>query len=131
MALWDDINKSLILMEFTIPFKTGFEAAQQRKQSKYLDLLHEAEKTGYTSCLITLEMGSHGLPHMQGFKKLQHQLQIPNKEIHSMLVMAFRQNLVYPKQNFLGSTFRALFTSLIIVIYIINNFYSHDYIRSA
>ena len=77
-------------MELTIPFEMGFKVAHQRKESKYLDLLHEAEKVGYTSCLITMETGSHSLPHIQGFKKLQHHLQIPNKKIHSMLETASR-----------------------------------------
>lgn len=77
-------------MELTIPFEIGFEAAEQRKESKYLGILLEANKVGYTSCIITPEMGSSGLPHTQGFKKLQHQLQTPRKlkDIHSMLVTA-------------------------------------------
>jgi hypothetical protein len=41
MILWDDTTN---LLELTIPFETGFEAAQQRKEGKYLELLQEAEK---------------------------------------------------------------------------------------
>ena len=120
VVLWDDANKFLTMLELTVPFETGFEAAQQRKEGKYLELLHEAGKAGYKGCLITLEMGSHGLPHMQGFKKLQDQLLIPRKEIHSMLVMASRaaqynwvtQDLVYLEQNFSITFLSHLFFTL-------------------
>ena len=52
IVLWDDTNKSLTLIELTILFETGltFEAAQQRKENKYLDILLEDKKVGYTSC---------------------------------------------------------------------------------
>ena len=52
-------------MELTIPFVTGFEAARQRKENKYKypDSLLEDKKVVYTSCTITLEMGSHGIYH--------------------------------------------------------------------
>ena len=83
VVLWDDSSKFFMLMELTIPFETGFEAVQKRKENRSLDILKDGKKAGYTSSIITLDMGSRGLPHMQGFKKLQHQLQISKKDIHS------------------------------------------------
>ena len=49
-------------------FETSFEAAQRRKKPSTMTLLAiSAERTGYNTTLITLEMGSCGVPHPPGF----------------------------------------------------------------
>jgi len=41
-----------------------------RKEGWYHDLIAETRKTGYTPTLITVEMGSRGLPNMLWFQRL-------------------------------------------------------------
>ena len=61
-----------------------------RKEERYRDLIKAAEEAGYQSKLITLEIGSRGLPDMRGFKKLRGDLSITRKALHSTLVKASR-----------------------------------------
>jgi len=44
---------------------------QSRGKNQYQDdLIAEMQKAGYTSTLITVEMGSRDLPNMSGFQRL-------------------------------------------------------------
>jgi len=49
------------MVELTVCFETSYEAAITRKEDRYHDLMAETRKAGYTSTLITVEMGSRGL----------------------------------------------------------------------
>ena len=46
--------------------ETSFNEAAERKEPKYHDLVTSAERAGYNTTLITLEMGSHRVPHQPG-----------------------------------------------------------------
>ena len=74
MVLWDDGQKQLVIIELTVCFETSFEAAAEKKETKYHDLVTSAERAGYNTTLITLEMGSRGAPHLPGFTQLTHEL---------------------------------------------------------
>ena len=93
LVLWSDTDKSLTLVELTIPFETSFHEAQTRKESRYADLTQEATKSGYKTNLITVEMGSRGLAHMNGFKKLQKVLSLSKTELQTMITEASRASL--------------------------------------
>ena len=74
IVLWDDAKKRLFLIELTICFETSFVEAAQRKTSRYADLKQWATEAGYTTSLITLEVGSRGVVCYQGFKQLSRHL---------------------------------------------------------
>ncbi len=85
---WNDDKKTITLLELTVCFETSYDAASTRKQERYLHLISDAREAGYTSTLITLEMGSRGLPSMSGFQKLRDTLRLSTKEFHDLLLEA-------------------------------------------
>ena len=66
---WNDDQKTLTLVELMVYFETFYEAAS--KEERYHDLIDETRKAGYTPTLITVEVGSRGLPNMSGFQRLR------------------------------------------------------------
>ena len=57
-------------------YDTLFHEAVTWKEDKYLDLLSAIRKAGYNAKLITVEVGSRGLPNMCGFDKLRKELKL-------------------------------------------------------
>ena len=80
IVLWDDTAKSVTLIELTVCFESCFEDARERKESRYADLLQNLQGVSYTASLITLEVGSRGLLHMPGFRKLSSLLHMDKKQ---------------------------------------------------
>ena len=56
--------------ELTVCFETNFVDASQRKTNKYQDLLETCTANGYTTSLVTLEVGSRGFGNVAGFEQL-------------------------------------------------------------
>ena len=48
----------------------NFEDAALRKSAKYLDLADQAELNGYHTTLLTLQVGSRGVPDYASFSRL-------------------------------------------------------------
>ena len=82
---WDDASKKLRMVELTVPFETGFNAAAERKETSYKDLVNRARQAGYKTHLTTVEVGAQGVPHMAGFSKLKHELGLTQTEMLSLL----------------------------------------------
>ena len=59
-----------MLAELTICFETNFVDAHQRKSAKYHDLLEVCSANGYSTSLVTLEVGSRGFINIRGFDQL-------------------------------------------------------------
>ena len=53
-----------------VSFETNFAEAAQRKQAKYVHLVEQAQAKGYTAQLVTLQVGSWGVPDLPGCKQL-------------------------------------------------------------
>ena len=85
MVWWDDSQKQLWLAELTVCFETSFEEARERKETKYSELVAAIEQAGYNTSLITLEVGSRGVPHLPGFTTLAHELAISQRDLSSLL----------------------------------------------
>ena len=77
MVVWSD--QSITLIELTIPFESGMEAAALRKKEKYADLLARCTASNRVSKLITLEIGSRGFLNASSFDHLYHCLK-PSKQ---------------------------------------------------
>ena len=71
IVIWSE--QSIILVELTIPFEPGMDAAAERKQAKYADLLARCRTTRHAH-LITIEVGSRGFINATCFDKLYSQL---------------------------------------------------------
>ena len=65
MVVWSD--QSITLIELTIPFESGMEAAALRKKEKYSDLLARCAASNCDSQLVTLEIGSRGFLNVTSF----------------------------------------------------------------
>ena len=76
---WDDDAKTVTLLELTVPYDTLMEEAVERKTIKYTDLLESAASTGYRAHLLTIEVGSRGLPHTTSFTKLRQHLDLSKR----------------------------------------------------
>ena len=67
LVTFSESDKQAILIELTVCCESSFQAAKERKESKYLELVEEVENNGYNVDLITLEVGSRGFMHVAGF----------------------------------------------------------------
>ena len=82
MVWWDDTHRSLCL---TVCFESNFEDAAQRKIAKYTDIVDRAKLSGYRTTLITLQIGSRGVPHFPSFKALATAISMSSKELSQLL----------------------------------------------
>ena len=53
LVIWSE--SSICLVELTIPFEAGMDAAAERKQAKYEDLLAMCATSHSRACLTTIE----------------------------------------------------------------------------
>ena len=91
---WDDDMKSLNLIELTVCYETNFDEAAKRKDERYQDLLNDVSSMGYTTSLITLEMGSRGLPHLPGFYRLRDMMGMSRRKFKELMAATTRQALL-------------------------------------
>ena len=69
---WDENSRSLCLAELIVCFESNFEDAVLRKSAKYLDLADQAELNGYHTTLLTLQVGSCGVPDYTSLSRLSY-----------------------------------------------------------
>ena len=60
MVLWTTAGKSALLVELTVPWEEGLEAAHERKRAKYADLVAECREGGWSTRLYPVEVGARG-----------------------------------------------------------------------
>ena len=82
---WDFSNKSVCFVELTVCFETNFVDAAERKTTKYADLVRQARNNGYRATLITLQVGSRGVPHYESFVALARVLDMPKEVLISLI----------------------------------------------
>ena len=75
----------MIVAELTVCCEASYEAARQRKLLKYLDIEEEARSNGYTTDLLTLEVGSSGFINTASFNDLRTHLLTPRREWNCFL----------------------------------------------
>ena len=85
LVSWDETHKSLILAELTVCFESNFEGAAQRKSAKYTNVVEQIQARGYKTDLITLQVGSRGVPDLPGFENLATKLSLPCKDLLELL----------------------------------------------
>ena len=68
-VMWSNTKQVVILVELTVCFETNFVDASARKVEKYQDLLEACTASGYSTSIVTLEVGSRGFLNIHGFQK--------------------------------------------------------------
>ncbi len=91
MVRWDDTKRCVCL---TLCFDTLFHDTATRKESKYLDLTSTLQQAGYNAKLITVEVGSRGLPNAQGFMRLKEELSLTTAQLNDLMVRSARQAII-------------------------------------
>ena len=80
---WDEHSKRTVVVELTICFDTLFKQAAERKRRKYFN---PCENNHHDVSLITLEVGSRGVIHLQGFHQVQKHLDCSKKDLRTLLL---------------------------------------------
>ena len=75
-------------------YDTLFHDAVARKEEKYHDLLSAIRNAGYKATLITVEVGSRGLPNMCGFENLRKELKLTKTQTHVLMVQAAKRAML-------------------------------------
>ena len=91
---WCEGSRSLWLLELTVSFEPQMEDAQQRKQSKYQDLVEASQAAGYTTELITVVVVSRGLVDASSFRPLARVLNVSHKDISNLCIAIIRTTLL-------------------------------------
>ena len=94
LVVWNDSQRVLVLAELTVCFETNFEDASQRKRNKYQDLLETCQASGYTTHLITLEVGSRGFVNFSGFQRFLKFFSFSRKDTLSLLKSVAREAII-------------------------------------
>ena len=87
---WDPGVRSMCLAELTVCFESNFKDAALRKTAKYMDLLQQVRDKGYRAQLLTLEVGSRGVPHFESFETLATTLSMSGKDLTNLLLSISR-----------------------------------------
>ena len=87
---WDPGVRSMCLAELTVCFESNFKDAAMRKTAKYMDLLQQVRDKGYRAQLLTLEVGSRGVPHFESFETLATTLSMSGKDLTNLLLSISR-----------------------------------------
>ena len=82
---WDSISRSVYLAELTVCFVMNFQEAADRKTAKYSDLVQQARGNGYRATLLTLQVGSRGVPDYQSFEALARVLDMTTKDLRTLI----------------------------------------------
>ena len=64
------------VIELTVCFETGYEAAHNLEKSRYTDLMEQIDGSTHSGSLVTLEVGSCGFLSLPSFTLLKQQLLI-------------------------------------------------------
>ena len=87
----DETANKVSLIELTVCFDTLFEGAIKRKEDRYQELLDTIQDAGYTESLVTVEVGSRGIPNPTSFLKLKTNPGFSRAILVNLMVTALRQ----------------------------------------
>ena len=60
LVLWSEACRTVLLVELTVPWEGGLEAAYERKRAKYSDLAAECREAGWKTVICPVEVGCRG-----------------------------------------------------------------------
>ena len=81
-----EVKRRLYIAELTSCFETGFEEVAERKRARYTDIAEEAQRQGYNTHILPLQVGSRGvIDSLEGLQScLKH---IPQKKWQAFLTI--------------------------------------------
>ena len=91
---WSDQAKQLWMLELTVSVESLVANSRQRKQSKYQDLVEAGQASGYSSRLLTLEVGSRGMVDTNDFHGLAQALRVPKKDMLPLCQSVIRTTIL-------------------------------------
>ena len=94
LVLWDDTTRVLCLVELTVCYETNYDKAALRKAAKYEDLAEQARLNGYRTTVLTIQVGSRGVPDLESIKSMTDMLGVPEKELKQLLRRVTRAALI-------------------------------------
>ncbi len=60
LIMWSEPCKTILLVELTVPWEEGMEAANERKRAKYADLVEDCREAGWKATMCPVEVGCRG-----------------------------------------------------------------------
>ena len=69
LVVWSSTKRVVIPVELTVSFETNFIDPSQWKTNKYQDLVETCRSNGFSTALITLEVGSGGFLNLSSFQE--------------------------------------------------------------
>ncbi len=60
LIMWSEQCKTILLVELTVPWEEGMEAANERKRAKYADLVEDCREAGWKATMCPVEVGCWG-----------------------------------------------------------------------
>ena len=61
LVVYSELTRTAIIIELTVCFETNFKECNERKESKYSELVKKVERIEFVANLITVEVGSRGV----------------------------------------------------------------------
>ena len=86
---WSDERRELGL-ELTISYELLVADSHQREQAKYQDLVQAVQGAGYSTQLLTLEVGSRGMLDIEHLEKIQSSIGATKKETTELCLSIIR-----------------------------------------
>ena len=77
----NEIDKSIIIFELTVPFDSNIENANNRKCKKYENLINDISDKGYSVTFEAFEISSRGLITNANSERLKNLLNLKNSEL--------------------------------------------------
>lgn len=71
VVLWSTEQKSIVIVELTVPWEERCEEAHERKSAKYLELMESCQQRGWKAWLFLVEVGCRGFPAQSVWKMFQ------------------------------------------------------------
>ena len=81
-------------MELTVCYETNYDKVALRKAAKYEDLAEQARFNGYRTTVLTIQVGSRGVPDLESIKSMTDMLGVPEKELKQLLRRVTRAALI-------------------------------------
>ena len=68
IVIWSSEQKSIVVIELTVPWEEGCEEAHERKSAKYEELMEMCRDRGWKTWLFPVEVGCRGFPAQSVWK---------------------------------------------------------------
>ena len=94
LVWWDDTTRVLCLVELTVCYETNYDEVALRKAAKYEDLAEQARLKGYRTTVLTIQVGSRGIPDLHSIKSMTDMLGMPENKLKQLLRRVMRAALI-------------------------------------